>query len=145
MGQLGAFNTSPDIGLTSIWQTGNGLAADDAGSIYVSTAESANYGGQSYPNSVLKLTLNPSPQSPTGYELDLTDFFTPWSVAMLNSNDLDLSSGGPVVLPDQDGSFPHVVIAAGKQGEVYVLDRDNLGQFVPGGNTDPRSSTNFHS
>ncbi len=122
--QLGAFNTSPDIGLTSIWQSGAGLAADSAGYIYAETAESSNYdvpsGGQSYCNSVLKL-------SPTS--VALADYFTPWSVAYLNSNDLDLSSSGILLLPDQSGPYPHEAVATGKQGVVYVLNRDNMGMF----------------
>jgi len=123
--QLGSFNTSPDIGLTSIWQSGAGLAGDSNGFIYVETAESSNYdvpsGGQSYSNSVLKL-------SPTSTAL--ADYFTPWSVAFLNANDLDLSSAGILILPDQPGPFPHELIATGKQGMVYVLNRDNLGMFA---------------
>ncbi len=122
--QLGAFNTSPDIGLTSIWQSGAGIAADSNGYVYAETAESINYdvpsGGQSYCNSILKL----SPSS-----VSLADYFTPWSVAYLNSNDLDLSSTGILLLPDQSGPYPHEAVATGKQGIVYVLNRDNLGMF----------------
>lgn len=137
--QLGAFNTSPDYGLVSIWQTGNGLAADEAGNIFVSTAEgNKNYdipqGGQEYANSILKLTPPPwSPQNQTGANPQPADFFTPWDVAYLNANDLDVSSGGPVVLPDQPGLYPHEVIASGKQALAFVLNRDDMGQYVAGG------------
>jgi hypothetical protein len=123
--QAGSFNTSPDRGLVSIWQTGQGLTADAAGNIFVETAESgANgydvpSGGQTFSNSVLKLAAN----------LALADYFTPWTVAYLNSHDLDLSTTGALVLPDQSGPFPHELVAGGKQGIVYVLNRDNLGMF----------------
>jgi hypothetical protein len=125
LSQLAVFNTSPDYGLTSIWQAGVGLAADADGNIFVETAEAgANgfdvpNGGQTYCNSVLKLSPN----------LTLADYFTPWSVAYLNSHDLDLSSTGALILPDQDGAYPHELIAGGKQGIAYVLNRDNLGMF----------------
>jgi len=124
LAQLAVFNTSPDHGLTSIWQAGNGLAADSDGNIFVETAESgAGFdvpnGGQTYCNSVLKLAP----------DLTLADYFTPWSVAFLNAHDLDLSSTGALVLPDQDGPYPHELIAGGKQGFVYVLNRDNLGMY----------------
>ena len=123
--QLAVFNTSPDYGLTSIWQAGNGLAADEAGNIYVETAETGAHGydvpsgGQTYCDSVLKLAP----------DLTLADYFTPWTVAYLNSHDFDLSSTGAIVLPDQDGPYPHELIASGKQGIVYVLNRDNMGMF----------------
>jgi Bacterial Ig-like domain (group 1) len=129
--QLGAFNTSPDIGLTSIWQTGNGLAADESGNLFVSTAESTNYdvpdGGQSYSNSVLKIT--PPPWNTQNNPNEPADYFTPWNVAYLNTNDLDVSSVGALVLPDQTGPYPHEVIASGKSKVVYLLDRDNMGMY----------------
>src|SRR6266849_5949215 len=111
-GHLTVFNSKPDYGLTSIWQAGVGLAADAAGNIFVETAEAGGNGfdvpsgGQTYCNSVLKL-------SP---DLTVADYFTPWSVAYLNSHDLDLSSTGALILPDQDGPYPHELIAGGKQG-----------------------------
>jgi hypothetical protein len=125
LSQLNVFNTSPDWGLTSIWQAGVGLAADQAGYIYAETAECGAHGydlpngGQSYCNSVIKL-------SP---DLSLTDYFTPSNVAYLNTADFDLSSTGTVILPDQPGPYPHELVASGKQGIVYVLDRDNLGMY----------------
>src|ERR1700674_3700385 len=125
LSQLHVFNTSPDHGLTSVWQAGVGLAADEAGNIFIETAEAgANgydvpSGGQTYCNSVVKLAP----------DLTVADYFTPWSVAYLNSHDFDLSSTGAVILPDQDGPYPHELIASGKQGIVYVLNRDSLGMF----------------
>jgi Bacterial Ig-like domain (group 1) len=123
--QTGVFNTNPDHGLTSIWQSGGGVAGDDAGNLYPLTSEGnfdVDLGGQGYTEAVLRLS---------GSSLDLTDFFIPWDVAFINSHDLDLSGGSPVVLPDQDGPFPHVMVAAGKQGTIYVLNRDNLGMYAP--------------
>lgn len=125
--QQAVFNTSPDYGLVSIWQAGNGPAADQDGNIYVETAESGSpydvpNGGQTFCNSVLKLAPN----------LTVADYFTPWSVAYLNSHDLDLSSTGALLLPDQnDSPYTHELVASGKQGIVYVLNRDNMGMFAP--------------
>lgn len=149
--QLGAFNTSPDIGLTSIWQTGNGLAADEAGDVFVSTAESTNYdvpsGGQSYSDSVLELTPTfpwnaPAPSQGYLTPNEPSQYFTPANVAYLNSHDLDVSSVGPILLPDQNPGPPtcsqtpcHELVASGKSKTVYVLDRDNMGGYWSGGDT----------
>jgi hypothetical protein len=128
LSQLGVFNTSPDYGLTSIWHTGNGLAADAAGNIFATTAEAgANgfdvpTGGQTYCMSVLKLAADDT----------LADYFTPWNVAFLNTHDLDFSSSGPIVLPDQNGAFPHELVATGKYGVAFVLNRDNMGMYSVG-------------
>src|SRR5882757_8001087 len=122
--QTGVFNTNPDHGLTSIWQAGGGLAADSDGFIYPLTSEGnfdVDTGGQGYTHAVLK--LSPS--------LQLMDFFIPGAVAFLNDHDLDLSGCSPVILPDQGGPFPHVIVAAGKQGTIYVLNRDDLGRYAP--------------
>ncbi len=131
--QIGVFNTSPDTGLTSIWQTGNGLAADEFGNLFVATAESSNYdvpaGGQSYSNSLLKLSPAPWTSSPS--QPQLADYFTPSEVAFLNAHDLDVSSVGPVVLPDLPGPYPHEVIGSSKQGLVWVLNRDDMGWYSP--------------
>ncbi|MGD0823627.1 MAG: Ig-like domain-containing protein [Terriglobales bacterium] len=128
--QVGSFNTSADKGLASIWQTGNGIAADENGNIFVVTAESTDYtvpqGGVSYCNSVLELTNTPGQQN----SLALEDYFTPDNVAYLNSHDLDLSAGGPVVLPDQTGPATHLVVAGGKTGTVFVLNRDDMGEYT---------------
>ena len=126
LAQVAVFNTSPDFGLVSIWQTGNGLAADSAGNLFVATAESgANrydvpQGGQTYCNSVLKL-------SPT---LEVMDYFTPYDIVFLNTQDLDISASGVMLLGDQTGPTPHELVASGKQGVVYVLNRDNLGMYA---------------
>jgi hypothetical protein len=128
LAQVGAFNTSPDYGLVSIWQSGNGIAADEAGNIFFETAESAAdkfdvpEGGQTYCNSVVK--LSPS--------LEVLDYFTPYDVAFLNKDDLDLSSSGVLILPDQGGPTPHELVAAGKQGFVYLLNRDDMGMYAAG-------------
>ena len=128
LAQTGAFVAAPEHGLGSIWQSGAGPAADSHGNVYVSTAEAefdANTGGQDYGSSVLRL-------SPSGNNLPLTDYFTPFDESSLSTNDLDLSAGGVVALRDQSSAaHPHLLISAGKQGRVYLIDRDNMGQFNP--------------
>ncbi|MGB6386947.1 MAG: hypothetical protein WBE52_05205 [Terriglobales bacterium] len=135
LSQSGVFNTSPDYGFTSVWQAGVGLAADEAGNIFIETAESGAHGydvpdgGQTYCNSVVKLDPGLVDQN---NQYEVADYFTPWYVAFLDANDMDISSTGALILPDQDGPYPHELIAGGKQGIIYVLDRDNMGMYSPG-------------
>ncbi len=124
---VGIYNAEPEQGLASIWQTGSGPAADASGNVYVSTAEGlfdANTGGPDFGSSILKLVES-------AWTLSLADYFTPYNQAIISKNDADLSACGVMVLPDQPGPSPHVLVASGKQGTVYVLDRDNMGQYNP--------------
>ena len=134
---ISVFNTSPEHGLVSIWQTGNGIAADENNNIFVETAEACTtcydvyLGGATYSNSVVELDPN---------SLTVTDYFTPYDVQFLNRNDQDLSSTGVLILPDlEGGTTPHELVAGGKQGFVYVINRDAMGGYDTGVNcsTDP--------
>ena len=55
-----------------------------------------------------------------------TDEFTAFNYAKLTTADLDLGSGGILMLPDQQGDDPHILVQAGKEGRIIVLNRDNL-------------------
>jgi hypothetical protein len=104
-----------------IWQSGQAPAADAAGNIYVMTANGGfdgNNNSQNLGNSFVKLRLE-------GNNLVVKDFFTPCNFGFLNSLDLDLGSGGPVLIP----GTPPRIISGGKQGVLYVIDRDNMGKF----------------
>jgi hypothetical protein len=111
--------------LSSIWMSGYGLAADDSGNIVFDTGNSdpsgTTYDGiTNIQESVIKLSS------------DLTtvvDLFTPLNWANLDARDLDFGSGGVMVLPDQPGSTPHLAVAAGKQGNLYFMNEDNLGGY----------------
>jgi len=130
LAQNGVFNSTPNGGLGGVWQAGNGLVADSVGNVYIETgngtfdATNSNYG-----DSVLKLS--------TTNGLSVADYFTPCNAANLESQDLDLGSGGSVVLPDSVGSatHPHLLLGASKIGAIYLLDRDKLGQFKPTNNS----------
>ena len=123
--QSGVFNVAPDGVEGGIWQGGGALAADANGNIFVTTANGtydASTGGEDYGDSVLKITA-------TDGVLSVGDSFTPWNQANLSSLDWDLGAGGTLLLPDQAGSYPHVMLAGGKGSAVYELNRDSLGGF----------------
>jgi hypothetical protein len=123
LNQVATFNATPDGYDGPVWQSGASPAADEVGNIYVMTGNgdfnADTSGGRDYGDSFIKL-------SPL---LAVEDYFTPYNQASLDTNDADLGSGGPVLLPDQSGPNPHLVIGAGKEGTLYLLDRDNLGGY----------------
>jgi hypothetical protein len=127
--QKAVFTTNPRMGYgSSIWQAGVAPAVDSAGILYLATADGpfdADSGGAHYGDSVLKLNSN----------LVLLDYFTPDNQSHLYDTDLDLGSGGVLLLPDQAGAHKHEMIVIGKEGSVYVVDRDNLGKFDPNDNS----------
>jgi hypothetical protein len=111
-----------------IWQAGGGLVLDSAGDIYFETAD-ANYSpaNSSYGDSILKINTGAN-------NLALLDWFTPYNQSYLQKYDLDLSSVGPVLLPDQSVGTPHLLVGSGKTEEIYLLNRDNMGKYVANGN-----------
>jgi len=122
--QVLAFNATPNTEGAGIWQSGGGLAADAAGNIYFVTGDgtfTANTGGVDYGDTVVKL-------SPTGA---VVDYFTPHDEAQIDAAGLDLCAAGVILLPDQPGSHPHLVVASGKNATVYLIDRDQMGNFNP--------------
>ena len=123
--QIGAYVTTDDSveGFGSFWQSGYGLAADGSGSVYGVTGNGAFDGSTSFGNSVLRF----------GPKLALLDEFTPYDYQTLDASDVDLGSGGAMVLPIQSGPYPKLLVAAGKSRTLYLLNRDALGGFTPGG------------
>ena len=88
-----------------------------------------------YYESLVKVEADPTttatnPNS-NGWGMKIVDYFTPYNVNALDDADEDFGSGSPLVLPDSAGipGHPHLIVAAGKEGTIYLLDRDNLGKF----------------
>jgi len=107
-----------------IWQAGNAPAVDSNGYIYVTTSNGPFDPTQNdYGDSVLKLPNN---------TLTVGDYFTPFDQFAAAVNNTDFGSGGPMVLPDlfdMNNNVHHLLVAAGKDENLYLLDRDNLGHF----------------
>ena len=114
--------------LSSIWMSGYGLATDDAGNILFVTgnSDSGTYDGVTdIQESVVKISNTLT---------TVLDLFTPDDQESLDSGDVDFGSGGVLVLPDQPGSIPHLAVAAGKDGNMYFMNEDNLGGYSPNTN-----------
>jgi hypothetical protein len=125
--QLSAFNTTPNGRRGGIWMSGAAPAAAPDGSIYCVTGN-GSFDGSANPTNFGDCFLKLAPTN-----LALLDYFAPHDQSTMNSADLDLGSGGVVVLPDALGSglHPHLLAGCGKTGQIYLLDRDALGHFNP--------------
>jgi len=126
LAQLSVFNDTPDSGWGGIWMGGAAPSADSSGNLYVITgnavfnADSSTAPNHDYGDSLLKLAS----------DLTVSQYFTPSDQDSDNLNDSDFGSGGTAILVDlpANGSNPtHLVIGGGKDGALYVLNRDKLG------------------
>ena len=134
--QTGAFCTSPNGSGSGIWMSGSGLAADQLDPV------NHPYGRMFFPTGNGDVTMSKPYNATMDYgdsELDLdltngvptiTDEFTTNQQADLDAEDGDIASGGLMVIPTQTaGSYPHLAVQVGKQGWMYLLNRDNLGGY----------------
>lgn len=131
LAQSAVWLVTPDGSQGGIWQSGNGPAADSSGYIYTSTGNGSfdiNNGGLDYGESVVKLG------PPSGGVMPVLDYFTPYNFDEYNTNDWDIASSGMVLLPDQTGPYPHLLVQSDKAGDLYVINRDNMGHFNDSGN-----------
>jgi outer membrane protein assembly factor BamB len=142
LAQSAALNVAPNSngGGPSIWMSGGGPAADAEGNIYLLTAngvfettlDSNGFPNQQdYGNSFLKL-------STAGGSLSVADYFAMYNEVAESSADTDLGSGGEMLLPDLTDStntVRHLVVGAGKDGNIYVVNRDSMGKFNASGNS----------
>lgn len=116
LAQVAVFNTTPGGNDGAIWQAGQGPSFDAAGNVYVMTGNGDWNGTTRFGTSFIK--LSPS--------LQVLDWFTPADFAQENARDDDLGSAGALLLPSGAG-YPETqyVIGGGKQGRVFVLDKNN--------------------
>ena len=132
-------NTSPTPG-AGIWMSGGGLVSDGPGQILFATGNGASNGagpipGDSPPANLGEAVVRLSVQS--NGSLKPVDFFSPYDAFTLDNSDIDFGSGSPVALPDAyfgTAAIPHLAVEVGKEGYVYLLNRDNLGGVGEGPN-----------
>jgi len=126
------FNATPNstvaafganAGEGGLWMSGGGLAVDDNTNLFFELGNGSfnvtnGSNGTEYGDSFMRLS--------TTNGLAVADYFTPWNQATLQANDTDVGSGGLLLLPDQPGPFPHEMLGAGKQGQIYVINREQM-------------------
>ena len=125
-------STTPDARGGGVWFSGNGIAADAGGDIYVAVSDGTfdvNTGGTDYGDSLVRFDA----------DLNVLDYFTPLDQSCRAVNDMDLGSGGPMLLPTQPGNAPNELLISGKGGlpcdtdpalsPIYLLNVDDLGGY----------------
>jgi hypothetical protein len=138
LAQTSVLNFTPNGGYGSIWMSGAGLAADNSGNIYFllangtfdTTLNSNGFPAQGdYGNAFMKVS--------TANGLAVADYFEPDNGVAESDSDTDLGSGGTIVLPDMtdaSGNTVHLAVGAGKDTNIYLVNRDSMGKFSPANN-----------
>jgi hypothetical protein len=121
--QTAVFNDTPDCMGGGLWASGGALAIDDLnGATYFMSGVDIQddvFTNLLYNDSFIRLD--------TG--LTIRDYFTPDDNLTLAQNDADLGSGSNVLMPNNSSNDPHETIGGGKDGNVFVVNRDNMGSF----------------
>jgi hypothetical protein len=144
---VSVMNTSPNLlsggsdnpGESGIWQSGAGLSSDGTHLFFVSGNGDFDNTVGDYGDSVVEIAPDSSTQANpelTGYGVGVDQFFTPYNQLALANADADLGSGGSMILPTQPGANPDEMIAAGKQGTIYLINRDGMGGYSSSTNND---------
>src|SRR5262249_15425120 len=132
--QTRLLNITPNGSKGSVWQSGAGLAADPGGNIYFlaangtfdTTLDAQGFPGSGdYGNAFMKLSTG-------GSALAVADYFNMFNTVDESNADEDLGSGGALVLPDMTDSNNmtwHLALGAGKDQNIYLVNRDNMGKF----------------
>ena len=134
LAQTAVICTSPNGAGSGVWEAGAGMPIDDdatGGRMFVATG---NGTFTTYPpfNESTELGESIIDFNLANGGLTPTDAFTTFNQAKLTTSDADLGSGGILMLPDQQGSTPHELVQAGKEGRIVVLNRDQLGGYATG-------------
>ena len=122
--QVAVFNTTPNGIEGGLWQSGAAPAVDENGNIYLMAGNgttSISTGGVDYSEALINFNF-------TGSALAISDYFLPTNFQSLNNSDLDLGSGAPMLIPTQPTAPTQLLVAAGKQGVVYLVDRNRYSE-----------------
>src|ERR1039457_4574643 len=139
LAQQSVLNVTPNGSEGAIWAAGAGLAADSNGNIYFLDANGTfdttlNTSGfpanGDYGNAIMKLGIKKG-------QLAVSDYFNMYNTISESNADEDLGSGGAMVLPifkDSNGAVHELVVGAGKDANIYLANRTNMGKFNPNNN-----------
>jgi PQQ-like domain len=127
LAQTAVWVTTPNASEGAIWASGSGPAGDSSFNTFIPIANGTfdvNTSGKDYGQSMVKLG------PPANNTFSVLDYFEPYDGTNLDTGDHDIGSGGMVLLPDQTGGpHLHLLVQSDKVGNIYLVDRDNMGQY----------------
>ena len=144
LAQTTVYNDTPNGENGGMWESGMGVAADAQGNLYVTTGNGTVGQGNHYVtsgNGTNETVANPDPTdltdraesalklTPSGSTLAVSSYFTPTNYVDLNNNDLDYGVMGTFLVPNSN-----LFITGAKDGNIYLLNKDNMGGYSPTGN-----------
>ena len=124
--QTAIFSDTPDGDGGGLWASGGAPAIDDAtGDIYLmSGVDATDIVSNGYNDSFLRLKAT---------DLSVLDYFTPDDRTTLEQNDADLGAGSNVIVPGSTTN-PNITVGGGKDGNIFVVNRDDMGGYNSGTN-----------
>jgi len=122
------YNVSPDGYAGGFWESGMGMAADAAGNLYA-IAGNGTVGDSIDPTNLADRGESALKLVPSGSTLQVASYFTPTNFQFLNDNDVDYGSVGSLLIPNSN-----LFLTGGKEGILYLLDRDNMGGYQAAAN-----------
>ena len=126
LAQTAVWLTTPNGKEGAIWQAGNGPAGDSSYNTFIAVANGdfdADVNGGDYGQSVVKVG------PPDDGSFPILDYFTTYDALTYNVTDLDIGSSGLTLLPDQNGPYPHLLVQGDKAGDLFLVNRDNMGSY----------------
>jgi hypothetical protein len=139
LARVRVLNLTPNGTHGAIWASGAAPAVDGSGNLFALTGDGTfetTLNANGFPNQADFGNCFVKLSTANGL-LQVADYWTMFDTIAESNNDADLGSGGAVLLPDMtdtNGATRHLVAGAGKDGHIYIADRDNLGKFNPSSN-----------
>jgi hypothetical protein len=122
------YNATPDGYAAGMWESGNGMAADAQGDLYVVTGN-GSVGVSGDPTNVRNRGESALKLTRSGATLQVASYFTPNNYAFLETYDLDYGGMGAFLIPNSS-----LFLTGSKDAKLYLLNKDAMGGYQAGGN-----------
>jgi len=136
--QTQVLNITPNGSEGAVWMSGAGLAATptkilflDGNGTFDTTLDSNGFpASHDFGNAFIEINFDPKEK------LQIPDYYATDTTVQQSNSDVDLGSGGVIALPgiyDNSGNVHQLAVGAGKDTNIYLVDRTNMGKYHPNG------------